>query len=61
MSDLRVSIGGFFALVGAIVMATGFLSAPRARLDLTNVNLYSGAALLAFGLVMLWLARRAAR
>ena len=61
MSDLRVSIGGFFALVGAIVTATGFVSGPRAPLDLANVNLYSGAALLGFGLVMLWLARRASR
>jgi hypothetical protein len=61
MSDLRVSIGGFFTLVGAIVMATGLLSGPHAPLDRTNVNLYSGAALLGFGLVMLWLARRVSR
>jgi hypothetical protein len=61
MSDLRVSIGGFFTLVGTIVTATGLLSAPRTALDRTNVNLYSGAALLGFGLIMLWLARRASR
>ncbi|HMD49824.1 MAG TPA: hypothetical protein VKG79_12025 [Bryobacteraceae bacterium] len=58
MSDLRVSIGGFFTLVGAIVTATGFLSVERAPLDTANVDLYAGAAMLAFGLVMLWIARR---
>ena len=58
MGDLRISIGGFFAIAGAIVTATGFLSAERAPLDTANVNLYVGAAMLAFGLVMLWLARR---
>jgi hypothetical protein len=57
MSDLRVSIGGFFAIVGAIVTATGFLSQERAPLDTANVDLYAGAAMLAFGVVMLWLAR----
>jgi hypothetical protein len=61
MGDLRISIGGFFTLVGAIVTATGLLSAPHAPLDRTNVNLYSGVALLGFGLVMLLLARRASR
>jgi hypothetical protein len=58
MSDLRVSIGAFFAIAGAIVTATGFLSAERAPLDTANVNLYAGAAMLAFGVIMLWLARR---
>lgn len=58
MSDLRTSIGGFFSLVGLIVTATGVASGNRAPLDTTNVNLYAGVALLAFGGVMLWLARR---
>ena len=58
MVDLRVSIGGFFTLVGVIVGATGVLSKAHAPLDTTNVNLYSGLAMLAFGGVMLWLGRR---
>ena len=58
MSDLRISIGGFFTLAGLIVTGTGILSSDRAPLDTTNLNLYSGIALLAFGVVMLWLARR---
>jgi len=59
MGDLRTSIGGFFSLAGLIVTATGLMSGSRAPLDTTNVNLYSGVALLAFGTVMLWLGRRA--
>jgi len=58
MSDLRVSIGGFFALAGLLVTATGILSKDRAPLDTANLNLYSGVVLLAFGGIMLWLARR---
>jgi hypothetical protein len=60
MSDLRVSIGRFFVLVGLLVSATGLLSGGRAPLDTTNVNLYAGVVMFAFGGVMLWLARRAA-
>lgn len=58
MSDLRVTIGGFFVLVGAIVGATGLAADYRAPLESANVNLYCGAAMLIFGAVMLWLAWR---
>jgi putative Ca2+/H+ antiporter (TMEM165/GDT1 family) len=58
MSDLRVSIGAFFALAGLLVTATGIVSRARAPLDTVNINLYSGVVLFAFGLVMLWLAKR---
>ncbi len=58
MSDLRVSIGAFFTLAGLLVTTTGILSRARAPLDTVNLNLYSGVVLLAFGVVMLWLARR---
>ncbi|MBZ5611118.1 MAG: hypothetical protein LAP38_22880 [Acidobacteriia bacterium] len=60
MDDLRIPIGGFFTLVGLIVAAVGVMSGNRAPLDPTNVNLYSGVAMLAFGVLMLWLARRSA-
>ena len=58
MGDLRISIGGFFALAGALVTATGIVSNARAPLDTVNLNLYSGLVLFAFGIVMLLLARR---
>ncbi|HUJ50804.1 MAG TPA: hypothetical protein VLW25_11425 [Bryobacteraceae bacterium] len=58
MSDLRISIGAFFALAGMLVTATGVVSRDRAPLDTANLNLYSGAVLLAFGGIMLWLARK---
>ena len=56
MSDLRVAIGGFFVLVGAIVSATGLIADYRAPLDFANVDLYCGISMLIFGAVMLWLA-----
>ncbi|HUA20325.1 MAG TPA: hypothetical protein VMB25_16370 [Bryobacteraceae bacterium] len=57
MNDLRIPIGGFFTLVGAILAVTGVASGGRARLESANINLYYGVALLVFGCVMLWLAR----
>jgi len=61
MSDLRVSIGGFFVLVGLIVGVTGLTANYRAPLDFANVNLYCGISMLIFGTIMLWLAWRKAR
>ena len=58
MGDLRISIGGFFALAGAAVTTMGIASNARAPLDTVNLNLYSGLVLLLFGIVMLLLARR---
>jgi len=55
MNDLRIPIGVFFVIVGILLAAT-----PSARAPLTeiSVNLYTGLFMLAFGGVMLWLARR---
>ncbi len=60
--DLRVPSGWFFTLLGVILLAMGFL-APETRAELTdsNVNLYSGLAMLAFGIFLLLMARRGAR
>jgi hypothetical protein len=58
VNDLRIPIGGFFTLVGVILAVTGIASGERARLESANINLYCGVALLVFGVVMLWLARR---
>jgi len=60
--DLRLPSGLFFTLLGLILVGMGVL-APDTRAELTtaNVNLYSGLAMLAFGVIMLLLAKRASR
>lgn len=62
MLDLRVPSGWFFTLLGLILTGYG-LFAPGARAPLTdaNVNLYSGLVMLAFGAILLLIARRSAR
>jgi len=59
--DLRVPSGWFFTLLGVILVGMGLI-APDARAALTdvNVNLYSGIAMLIFGVFLLLMARRAA-
>ena len=59
--DLRVPSGWFFTLLGVILVGMGLI-APDARAALTdvNVNLYSGIAMLIFGLFLLLMARLAA-
>jgi hypothetical protein len=57
MNDLRVPIGVFFALVGALLLA---VTGEHAPLTQAPVNLYSGVSMLAFGGVMLWLGLRRA-
>jgi hypothetical protein len=56
--DLRVPSGWFFLLLGAILLAVSVLSDARAPLTEANVNLYSGAAMVIFGGLLLWLSRR---
>ena len=58
MSDLRIPIGIFFTLVGLVLAITGLAVNYRAPLESENLNLYCGISILAFGGVMLWLARR---
>lgn len=55
MNDLRIPIGAFFLIAGVLVVAK-----PGAQAPLTDapVNLYAGLAMLVFGGVMVWLARR---
>jgi hypothetical protein len=59
--DLRVPMGLMFTVFGALLTLFG-LGSDRAlyarSLDI-NVNLWWGLTLLAFGLALLWLARRA--
>ena len=61
MSDLRVTIGSFFVLTGAIVGGTGLLADYRAPIESANVNLYCGVSMLIFGAIMLLLAWRKSR
>ena len=59
--DLRKPSGYFFTLLGLILTLMGIF-APAAPAPLTdaNVNLYVGLAMIAFGIILLLLARRAA-
>jgi len=58
MLDLRTPSGWFFALLGVILVVLGvFTPGLRAALTDLNVNLYCGLVMLAFGGVMLVLAR----
>jgi hypothetical protein len=60
MDDLRIPIGFFFSLLGLILLAVAFFDpGARAPMASSNVNLYTGLAMLAFGAVMLALAKRA--
>jgi uncharacterized membrane protein HdeD (DUF308 family) len=62
MLDLRVPSGWFFTVLGLILLGMGiFAPETRAALSDANVNLYSGAAMLVFGLFMLLMAWRASR
>jgi hypothetical protein len=62
MLDLRFPSGSFFVLLGAIVLGYGIIVPDaRAALTETNVDLYCGLAMLAFGAFLLALAFRAAR
>ena len=62
MLDLRVPSGWFFSVLGLILLGMGlFAPDTRAALSDANVNLYSGLAMLVFGLFMLLMAWRASR
>ena len=61
--DIRVPIGSLFVVLGALLAGYGLFSSPaiyERSLGL-DINLWWGAVLLVFGLVMLALAWRAAR
>jgi hypothetical protein len=62
MLDLRLPSGWFFTLLGVILLGMGvFAPDTRAALTDVNVNLYSGIAMLVFGLFLLWMAWRGSR
>jgi hypothetical protein len=61
--DIRAPIGGLFSVLGVMLAGYGlFASGSGGASDLssgTNVNLWWGLTMLAFGIVMLVMARRA--
>lgn len=60
--DLRYPIGFLFALLGAILVGYGLLHPNlRAPLAVANLNVDAGLVMLAFGVTMATLARRASR
>ena len=62
MMDLRLPSGLFFTLLGLILVGMGvFAPETRAALTDANVNLYSGLAMLVFGIFLLILARAGAK
>jgi len=58
LRDLRFAIGAFFVLLGLILIA---LPNEHAVLTTGPVNAEVGAAVIVFGALMLWLARRGSR
>jgi hypothetical protein len=61
--DIRAPIGGLFTVLGAMLAGYGLFASGSSRSsDLAsgaNVNLWWGLVMLAFGIVLLLLARRA--
>lgn len=60
--DIRAPIGGLFSLLGLMLAAYGLVAGSRTASDLapvTNVNLWWGVVMLAFGIIMLLMSRRA--
>ena len=59
--DIRLPMGMMFTLLGAMLSIYGLVSPQQlySRSLGIDVNLWWGLVLLAFGLVMLWLAFRA--
>jgi hypothetical protein len=60
--DIRFPLGMMFSVMGALLLGFGLVttSSPIYRQHSlgVNVNLWSGLGILAFGLSMLWLAKR---
>jgi hypothetical protein len=58
--DIRLPIGGFFALIGTVMTGYGLFSdkAIYQRSLGHDVNLWWGLVLLVFGVVMLWMGRK---
>jgi uncharacterized membrane protein HdeD (DUF308 family) len=58
MLDLRQPSGFFFAITGIFLVVAGITDPTRPPMTDANVNLYAGAVMTAFGLILLLLAWR---
>jgi len=58
MDDLRIPIGSFFAILGAMLLIAFFTVTTGPALASPRVNLWCGLVMLLFGAIMLLLARR---
>ncbi|HPT20595.1 MAG TPA: hypothetical protein PLR88_01505 [Bacteroidales bacterium] len=62
MVDIRIPIGLMFSIFGVIVTGYGLFTISDSEMYVkslgTNVNIIMGLIMLAFGLVMLYLAKR---
>lgn len=56
--DIRAPIGGLFTLLGLMLAGFGLVAPDRAASG-TNVNLWWGAVMVVFGVIMLLMARKA--
>ena len=63
--DIRLPIGGMFAVAGLLLVIYGLATGGDERLYAralgVNINLWWGLVMLAFGVLMLYLGRRGAR
>ncbi len=60
--DIRLPVGAIFTIYGVLLVVYGVLSGDleaRHMINGLNVNVWSGAGMLVFGVAMLVLARRA--
>ena len=54
LNDLRYIIGLFFAIVGAVLVVLSYTSTANLKTFGTNLNLFSGGAMLVLGIGLLW-------
>ncbi len=63
--DIRLPIGGMFSAIGLILVVFGVITTNNqdmySRSFGANVNLWWGLVMLAFGLIMYYFGRRAAK
>lgn len=56
--DIRIPLGLMFSLMGLMLVGLGLAGGPALYRFGLDVNLIWGLVMLAFGALMLWLARR---
>jgi len=62
--DIRVPVGAIFSIYGVLLIVWGFASGDldaRHMIGPLNVNVWDGIGMLAFGVILLLLARRSPR